>query len=127
MMYTKSEQKKHRQEWVTALRSGDYQQTTSVLRSQAGYCCLGVACDISGLGRWEDVNGNMYKFKMGSGLFSCVDLPIEVAEYYGIVSTCGDIHQEDSLIGMNDRGCSFTEIAKFIEDKPEEFLREVVE
>jgi hypothetical protein len=45
--------------WVDALRSGEYEQTTGVLRKAdgdgnvVGYCCLGVACEVSGLGKWE--------------------------------------------------------------------------
>ncbi len=44
---------------VEALRSGKYQQGRQVLRnsflhtSDKFYCCLGVACEISGLGHWE--------------------------------------------------------------------------
>jgi len=32
--------------WVAALRSGEYAQTTEVLRNGNGYCCLGVLCDL---------------------------------------------------------------------------------
>lgn len=39
--------------WIAALRSGLYSQTTGVLKDENGYCCLGVLCDISGLGQWE--------------------------------------------------------------------------
>jgi hypothetical protein len=34
------------QQWVSALRSGKYKQTTGTLQDSNGYCCLGVACDI---------------------------------------------------------------------------------
>ena len=30
--------------WVTALRSGKYEQTDETLQSGTGYCCLGVLC-----------------------------------------------------------------------------------
>jgi hypothetical protein len=30
--------------WVEALRSGRYQQVTGKLRTEEGYCCLGVLC-----------------------------------------------------------------------------------
>lgn len=33
--------------WVEALRSGDYQQTTGVLKDEYGYCCLGVLCELA--------------------------------------------------------------------------------
>ena len=32
--------------WVNALRSGKYEQGSEKLRSETGYCCLGVLCDI---------------------------------------------------------------------------------
>lgn len=41
------------QKLVAALRSGQYPQAKGALRKAEGYCCLGVACDISGLGKWE--------------------------------------------------------------------------
>lgn len=40
--------------WVTALRSGGYTQAKSRLRKDAAMCCLGVACHISEIGRWDD-------------------------------------------------------------------------
>lgn len=48
--------------WVAALRSGEYKQTTRKLREvyedgSVGFCCLGVLCDLSGMGRWE---GSLY-------------------------------------------------------------------
>lgn len=33
------------QAWVEDLRSGQFQQTRNVLHDDAGYCCLGVACE----------------------------------------------------------------------------------
>lgn len=44
--------------WVAALRSGYYEQTKSVLTVGDGktFCCLGVLCDISGVGQWENVS-----------------------------------------------------------------------
>lgn len=32
--------------WVTALRSGEYEQTKGVLKNDNGFCCLGVATDV---------------------------------------------------------------------------------
>jgi hypothetical protein len=44
--------------WVDALRSGRYEQGHGRLLTVADdvkrFCCLGVACDISGLGHWDD-------------------------------------------------------------------------
>lgn len=33
--------------WTAALRSGEYQQAKGYLRTDDGYCCLGVLCDIA--------------------------------------------------------------------------------
>ena len=32
--------------WIAALRSGEYKQVQAYLHTQAGYCCLGVLCDV---------------------------------------------------------------------------------
>lgn len=34
------------QQWINALRSGEYKQGSGGLQSEEGYCCLGVACDL---------------------------------------------------------------------------------
>lgn len=38
--------KTNMRKWITALRSGKYNQTRSTLQDSKGYCCLGVACDL---------------------------------------------------------------------------------
>lgn len=35
--------------WIAALRSGQYIQTVDVMKSNSGYCCLGVACVVLGV------------------------------------------------------------------------------
>ena len=50
--YTHKQQAAHRELWQEALRSGDYKQGKGALNNKGKMCCLGVACDISGLGRW---------------------------------------------------------------------------
>ncbi len=39
--------------WVASLRSGDYPQSIARLKQSDGWCCLGVLCDVSGLGTWR--------------------------------------------------------------------------
>lgn len=34
-------------QWIEALESGEFTQTTGVLRDDKGYCCLGVACEVA--------------------------------------------------------------------------------
>jgi hypothetical protein len=36
--------------WVKALRSGKYKQGTGHLKRRSGYCCLGVLCELRGVG-----------------------------------------------------------------------------
>ena len=40
-------------EWLAALRSGNFPQTTGRLHSIYGYCCLGVVCELT-MGRFEE-------------------------------------------------------------------------
>lgn len=39
--------------WVTALRSGDYEQGVGSLMAQRGFCCLGVLCNIINPDNWD--------------------------------------------------------------------------
>lgn len=39
--------KENIRKWVTALRSGNYQQVKRHLSLNGGYCCLGVACELA--------------------------------------------------------------------------------
>jgi len=36
----------HAQQWLEALRSGDYEQTYEMFSSQGQFCAIGVACDL---------------------------------------------------------------------------------
>lgn len=39
--------KENIRKWVTALRSGEYEQGREALRNGDKFCCLGVACDVA--------------------------------------------------------------------------------
>lgn len=134
------------QMWVDALRSGEYSQTHNRLRNAKpgtpgyGYCCLGVACDkfaeITGDGSWELFADNpdpkkgvaqwpeVFRSHTDSEDYSETDLTYNVKEWLGLRSMSGAFthpaHPDipDSLARMNDRGCSFEEIADMIESKP---------
>jgi hypothetical protein len=106
---------------VAALRSGNYTQTTGSLtnRVRDAYCCLGVACEISGVAQWYQ---NEY---LGEETM----LPREVREYFDFKTAVGRLHTDatrtsivtdkagrrTTLTKMNDSGKSFAEIADFIE------------
>jgi hypothetical protein len=108
--------------WIKALRSGEYEQTTSALSQDGKYCCLGVACEVaikSGLtiDVMLDIDG--CKIYDGQGL----SLPGSVIEWLGYY------RPEPKLGGLvvtalNDhQGWTFNKIADHIEkhmdeDKP---------
>jgi len=47
--------------WTTALRSGEYQQGSGCLHDNDRYCCLGVACTISGIEKSIISPNNIYE------------------------------------------------------------------
>lgn len=95
--------------WIQALRSGDYKQHTSRLRTgvdgNSGYCCLGVVCDIAakdGGPQWQ--SGNSFMGETGG-------LPEKMAEFLGL-----NEQATDKLIEMNDQDHrSFSYIARHLE------------
>ena len=124
MNYTKEEQKQHRQDWVKALRSGDYQQAQGTLRKGDSFCCLGVACDISGVDEWRKVETNDGTFYYEYLVGNWQSLAVEIADYYGMRDGFGGFwidpgNKISSLSTLNDRGLSFDEIANIIEKEPE--------
>lgn len=104
------------EQWVEALRSGQYTQTLTRLRYKDTYCCLGVACDLynkdtqKGIWLKRTVNQDVYTFNIGSKIVEYV-LPIPVREWLGISS------QHARIYGfMNDTGRDFDQIANRIEE-----------
>ena len=109
-----------KQQWVTALRSGEYTQTRWNLQTEQGYCCLGVLCDLyakeTGT-KWkvhtteDDEPFTYYSF---DDCNSC--LPDSVEKWAGLAMPNPHIKEERSLAELNDNGTSFTEIAQLIEE-----------
>lgn len=122
-MLTK-EQIKNNRKWIKALRSGRYEQGISRLRTDDSYCCLGVACDISGLGKWVGTT-HLPRYRIGhneedrSGFLSLPSL----RKYYGCDSagfTLDSLGKD--MITLNDQDrWSFEQIAdalqKYIDDE----------
>jgi hypothetical protein len=120
--YTKAQQKRNRAKWVKALRSGEYRQTKSVLTNGNGFCCLGVACEISGLGHWAGDGEWEYRTKGSSP--DTAFLPNAVRDWLGLATTGGDFGAT-SLTHLNDTGKRFPAIARIIESEPEGLLAPV--
>jgi hypothetical protein len=126
-----------KKKWLKALRSGKYEQAQGRLHEDSKFCCLGVLCDLHAkeTGRkWklleEDTHG-------GDEEYSYMDegdlLPKMVMRWAGLrkhATTSGndvkikhvadaepveDTDNITSLAELNDDGCTFEEIADFIE------------
>lgn len=112
--------------WVEALRSGGYCQTSGVLRRSHpsnGFCCLGVACDLSGVGEWEQDRNYFWYYRTRNGVSADL-MPAEVCAWLGIASNDPSVvvdRKADVLSAHNDSGRTFLEIAAAIEAK---FLRQ---
>jgi hypothetical protein len=110
--------------WVKALRSGDYRQAKEALHvSGAGFCCLGVACDLymKENPEWKWQKGGRCMF-FSDGVESVQGtLPQDVQEWLDLRSDDGtymDGTRFISLAEMNDNGATFDEIADIIESAP---------
>ena len=103
-----------KQKWVSALRSGEYQQTKGFLRKEDGFCCLGVLCDLYGKEnnvKWE-IEDNIYKYEK-----YVTNLPPSVVEWSGIADSNPYVNGGiGTLSGLNDRGSTFEQIAYVIEE-----------
>lgn len=98
---------KMKEDWIAALRSGEYKQCHHTLHDGQGYCCLGVLQKV--------VDGEVEKESDGS--YS--PFPSEIwIEEHGIEDTMDGISAVDHMFllsGDNDSGYSFKKIADVIE------------
>jgi hypothetical protein len=69
----------NRRKWVDALLSGKYKQAQGALHDTGGFCCMGVACDLSGKGEWTDHSD----FKTYDGEIRGGYMPVAVADWLG--------------------------------------------
>lgn len=99
--------------WVVALRSGQYVQAKQALKTETGFCCLGVLCDLSNTDSFtQDEDTGNYEYAGAHDL-----LPKVVKDWAGVQNE--DLffigQKTVNLAEMNDRGQSFSEIADVIE------------
>lgn len=129
---------------IEALRSGKYKQCYGYLRTDDGFCCLGVACDVfikkTKKGRWKDKHKAIdnYKFSQNSIDTATIYLIPDVKNWYGFEDGRGKFSMKQkneinkfikntypvnfkgynfysSLTHMNDNKVSFHVIADVIE------------
>jgi hypothetical protein len=98
--------------WVTALRSGQYQQHRGGLRTDSGeVCAFGVLLDQCGQGRWMGSRSGGYYYTRDG--VNGLPLPYFMEEELGVDYAGAEVA---ALIEMNDKGLeSFEEIAAYIE------------
>lgn len=116
--------------WLAALRSGEYKQTTGVLKDACGYCCLGVAADLA-VKAGVCSEDEAFREKLTDRRYIARgSLSEEVKEWVGLLSRSGASFEDDdggveffSCAGMNDtRGMTFSEIADFLEKHAEHYF-----
>lgn len=90
-------------DWIAALRSGEHKQGKEALLNHNGeMCCLGVYAKLRGFP--IQVSANDDTMHTNTEMYTIIS---------GEISSDLDQHV---LIGMNDRGKTFEEIADFIEE-----------
>jgi hypothetical protein len=106
--------------WVEALRSGEYRQVRGNLRSDCGYCAIGVLCDLYAKDKRKE-------WQYDDGLWFIIGynmtLPDDVTTWAELTNS--DIRciglNDDSVIELNDTwGFSFDKIASCIEESIDE-------
>lgn len=117
--YTPEQQREHRRLWVEALRSGKYQQARGQLKKRGGMCCLGVACDLSKLGAWQE------EAYVGPHFDRYDALPEAVRDWLGLGSFTGYLGNGESLASKNDDGRTFAQLADIIESEPPGLIAKV--
>jgi hypothetical protein len=108
-----------RQLWIEALRSGEYEQTTSYLKRGDTFCCLGVACDVA---MQHGVQLEVEQIADDVTAFNgqTLGLPPEVMGWLGIVGAEGalvnHVNGQSCLSQLNDyMKYDFDQIADVIE------------
>jgi hypothetical protein len=107
-------------DWLAALRSGDYPQTAKRMRWGNHFCALGVLCDIHPDLQWASnrVHGsrtlyNAYDKVADDGDGSWVStLPRTFKERLNLTNNDMNV-----VIELNDRGAAFPRIADIVEEQ----------
>ena len=120
-----------KEKWIAALRSGEYQQGINSLRSNQGFCCLGVLCDLYAKEHnenWEHVNAYSEQNTKAEDSWYFQEetqfLPEKVMNWAQLEDNNPEVEildKDDNLLEyevlshMNDVGKSFSIIADVIE------------
>lgn len=108
--------------WLAALRSGDFKQGHSYLRTcKDEFCCLGVAAEMF---KPDDLEPEPRGALLAYDGEACL-APQYVVNTLNLRDFLGSARDpsEYALSSMNDAGKTFAEIADIIEANPEEYFR----
>ena len=120
--WTPHQQAEHRAALCEALRSGRYVRTEGSLRlsldDEISYCVWGVACDVSGLGEWDEYGSDAghiaYTYRTDLTDITppegATHPPQDVTYYYGMGIVVGGL-----IYRNDDEGMPFDELADLIE------------
>ena len=101
--------KQYKKKWITALRSGDYEQEDGTLYSCGTFCALGVALHACNDISLESLDGHHQPSDLESNLTD--------AEYRAIPREIRKGELGEYIIDLNDNeGYSFDMIADYIEE-----------
>jgi hypothetical protein len=114
--------------WVAALRSGERQQDVGSLRTENGYCCLGVLCDLHAKATGGYWNGppstfsGRYRYLNDSSTLPSIvrdwaDLPDGnpiIGE--AVAAEDGQFHDYPAATFNDEFGYTFNQIADLIEE-----------
>lgn len=115
MAYKKMD-KKVKNVWLKALRSGKYRQGEGYLCKQdknnkSRYCCLGVLCNESHDGDWNREDDDYDGFVNWSIGGRSGAIPENIAKGFGL-----NLRTQEKLVALNDgEKLNFKEIAEWIE------------
>lgn len=119
-----------KEQWVKALRSGEYLQGEGCLRSgkegERKFCCLGVLCDLykksKRRGKWVKPAEDCDRFVLPSGDESEIELPDPVVEWAGLEDQDPIINGHwlsrwnDEVVETEFKRADFHKIADMIEE-----------
>lgn len=122
-----------REEWIAALRSGEYKQIRGRLHNSSGFCCLGVLADLYLKEQGRNWGGDYYIIGKDGSYFETL-LTSEIVTWAGLYDDGGSRvidgqFSPESLAMMNDgagnlKTHSFEDIADLLEKYPNEFFTE---
>ena len=108
-------------EWLEALESGKFEQGQTCLKKDNKFCCLGVACELSGIEAILMTRSGITRYEyLGEKHY----LPKEIVDKLKFRGNQGDAFGEPTMAIalLNDEGKTFKEIAAIIRANPFQYF-----